>query len=190
MSNERTKTEYVCYLMNRAHIDAEGSNGYSTLCLTMMDIPFLPWMVMDENRCSECRELRHEFAEEYDEDVNILDREYSETGTMLELILVMAEKMQYELSDSIYNAGTGAWFELLLENLGLNRYTNEVFEVLGNRTLETNEVVDILTAFNYRTYGWDGQGGMFPLRLPHQDQRYVELIIQMNNYIEENYDIC
>ena len=49
---------------------------------------------------------------------------------------------------------------------------------------------DIIDTVNLRKIGWDGEGGIFPLQCPREDQRSVELIIQMNDYIEENYDIC
>lgn len=185
---EKVKTEYLCYLMNRAQIDAEGTHGYLHLCETMMNYMFLPILVMDENRCYECHSLRDDFAEEYGEEeaIDILDRICGEYGTMMELLVVLAEKMQYDLADSQYEEGTGKWFREMLQNCGLigcenGCYVREGFE---------EEVIDILDTINYRKYGWDGEGGLFPLRLPRQDQRYTELIVQMNNYIEENYDIC
>lgn len=181
--HEKIKTEYLCYLMNRAQIDAAGDNGYFHLCLTMMEYHFLPIVYMDENRSYECRTLRSDFADECDpESIDILDELYGDYGTMMELLTVLAEKMRYNLMDSEYEAGTGQWFKEMLQNCGLDEYCNSRF----------NEgiVFDILDRINYRKYGFDGEGGLFPLRLVRQDQRYTELIVQMNNYIEENYDIC
>ena len=191
---EKIKTEYLCYLMNRAQIEAAGDNGYFHLCSAMMECPFVPVIDMDENRCYECGELRREFADSewgyltyYDDDpVDILDRIYGENGTMLELFVVMAEKMKYNLEDSQYEEGTGKWFKEMLQNCGLLQSQNRQWEREGYEEY----VLDILDTINYRKYGFDGEGGMFPLRWARQDQRYTELIVQMNNYIEENYDIC
>ena len=186
---DRLKTEYLCYLMNRAQVDAEGGRGYLELCRVMQDTNFLPILEMDDNRCEDCRELRADYAELYDDEeaADILDGLYGETCTMMELTVVLAEKMRYNLEDSEYEAGTGKWFLEMLENCGLTEYDNEQFE--ENEDSE-DQVRTILTTLIFRKIGWDGEGSYFPLRWPKQDQRYVELIIQMNNYIEENYDIC
>ena len=73
----------------------------------------------------------------------------------------------------------------MLINCGLIEYCNERIEQ------DDDDVVgDILAIINHRQYGWDGEGGFFPLQWPKYDQRELELVIQMNNYIEENYDIC
>ena len=117
---------------------------------------------------------------------DILNDELCASGTMMELFLILAEKMNYELADSQFESGTGKWFRELLQNCGLIEAVNDAFE--DDRKEE--EVHDILTTINFRKFGWDGEGGLFPLRCPRQDQRYTELVIQMNDYIEENYDIC
>ena len=183
----RLKTEYLCYLMNRAMIDSGGSDGYSVLCGIMLDTRFLPIVEMDENRSYECRSLRRDFADDYDHDAaDILDGLLDENGTVMELFVVLAEKMNYDLADSEYEASTGKWFKEMLQNCGLIEMTNDALNSAVNR----NEVTDILSAIVYRHTGWDGEGGMFPLRWARTDQRYEELIVQMNNYIEENYDIC
>ena len=189
MSYERLKTEYLCYLMNRAQIDAEGTYGYSKLCEKLQNTEFLPILDMDENRCSDCRDLRHDYADAYDEEAgDILDGLLSENGTMMELFLVMAEKMEYELAGSQYEAGTGKWFKELLQNCGLLDAWNGRFEDDEKDTDE--QVSSILDTVIFRKMGWDGEDGMYPLQWPREDQRELELIIQMNRYIEENYDIC
>ena len=190
MNNERIKTEYLCYLMNRIGLEAEGDDGYLLLCGTLQDIEFQPQIDMDENRCEECRDLRNDFAKDEldkDEILDILDEELWDNGTMLELLCVLAEKMAFEMSDSEYEANTRKWFMEMLWNCGLCRCClNADFEKEG-----TEEAVkDAMHTVNFRKTGWDGEGGLFPLLYPPYDQRGVELIIQMNNYLEENYDIC
>lgn len=184
---ENIKTEYLCYLMNRAQIEAAGDHGYFHLCSSLMEYPFTPVLEMDENRSYECMALRSDFADGYDpEAIDILDEIYGEYGTMMELLVVLAEKMQYNLMDSEFEAGAGKWFRELLRNTGLYESCNRCYGQEGYEEY----VIDILDRINYRKYGWDGEGGLFPLKLPRQDQRYTELIVQMNDYIEENYDIC
>ncbi len=186
------KTEYLCYLMNRAQVEVEGYNGYLRLSEKLQGTEFIPILEMDENRCGECRELRRDFAEYYltyydDEHMSdILDGLYGENGTMMEMLVVLAEKMNFDLADSEYEAGVGHWFRELLENCGLIGYTNET--MADQRYCKS--AADILDTVIFRKYDWDGEGSLFPLRWPKHDQRYTELIVQMNDYIEENYDIC
>lgn len=181
------KTEYLCYLMNRAGLEAEGDRGYSGLCQKMMDTEFIPFLMMDENRSYECRELRQDFEDYCHEDnmKDALDIIYSESGTMMELLVVLVERIRYDLLDSEYEANVQKWSLELLENCGLDVMTNGEIE---NR--DQDDIDDILRCINYRQFNYEGIGSFFPLRWARRDQRYEELIVQMNNYIEENYDIC
>lgn len=187
---EKLKTEYLCYLMNRAKIEAEGSRGYVKLCATLQDTEFYPLLSMDENRSCDCRNLRREFADDYDDETygDILDGIYSENGTIMELLVILGEKMSYDLADSEYEADTGKWVFEMLQNCGLITASNKAFE--EDPDGEEDFVKDVLDKVIFRKFGWDGEGSFFPLRWPHSDQRYEELINQMNDYIEENYDIC
>lgn len=191
-NREAVKTEYLYYLMNRAQMDAEGSDGYSRLCALMQETEFLPIHERDENRCSDCRQMRKDFADAYYEEdrnemIDILDREFGENGTMMEVTLVMAEYMQYEMADSEYDAGIGKWFRELLCNCGLDEFANGLFETATDAEERVKAVMDTVI---FRRTGWDGEGGFFPLMYPQYDQRASEMIIQANNYLEENYDIC
>lgn len=186
-------TEYLCYLMNRAQMDAEGSKGYFRLCSIMYETEFFPIHEMDENRCYDCINLRHDFAAEYSEDdgdyqsiMDILDGTLGENGTMLEITIVLAERMKFEMMDSQYDAPCRKWFMEMLCNCGLDEATNER---MNEEEDEEEQVKSILDNVIFHKTGWDGEGGYFPLMYPQYDQRVVELIVQMNNYIEENYDI-
>lgn len=183
---DKLKTEYLCWLMNRAHLDAEGPDGYLKLCETLQETEFVPQLEMDENRCEDCLDLRRAYAlENGDEELEhrlIICLGWN--GTMLELLVILAEKMRYEMLDSEYEAGTRKWILEMLANCGLDIYKNERMEE------EHPEVSDILDRIIFRQTGWDGEGSFFPLAYPMRNQRYVELITQMNNYLEENYDIC
>ncbi len=195
MNYEAIKTEYLCYLMNRVQLEAEGGKGYLRLCETLQDIEFLPQTDMDENRCDECRGLRSAFADDNygslgrdtQSVIDVLDGTYGENGTMMELLTILAEKIAFETSDSEYEASIRKWFLEMIVNCGLDRTcTNDDFENEGaEETVRTT-----MDTVIFRKTGWDGEGGLFPLVYPQYDQRKVELIIQMNNYLEENYDIC
>ena len=198
MDYGRLKTEYLKWLMDIAQVEPDGYDGYSRLCEAMQEQQFIAQLDMDENRCSECCALRRRFAESEtglrlnsntEDTVDMLDILLPPTGTFMELLIVMAEKMNYETADSIHEADVGKWFAEMLHNCGLSEATNGRWEAHGGDSFDSY-VFDIFGTIIDRAYGWDGLGGLFPIQWPRQDQRYTELIIQMNDYIEENYDIC
>ena len=192
--NNAGTTVYLCWLMNQARVDAEGPDGYEALCRILSVTPFHCCMEMDENRAAEGLELRTEWArnetpDAYDQDL-LLDEVSEDLGegecTMMELLVALSRKMQYEMLESQFEAGTGKWFMELLDNCGLDIFTNQVF---GTSTDAEESVREIVMRIIFRKYEWTGNGGLFPLQYPGHDIREDELIIQMNNYIAENYDI-
>lgn len=183
MVYEKMTTEYLCYLMNRAQIEAAGDFGYFRLCKQLLEIPFIPIIPMDENRSSECRELRTDFFNSYNYGGSYEVDSLPDSGTMLELLIVLAEKMQYNLKLSEYDKPVKDFFLEMVGNAGIQFNNYEFGEDLEKRTISTN-----MERINIRQFQWDGYYSFFPLREPHSDQRYEELIVQMNNYIEENYD--
>lgn len=182
-------THYLCWLMNQAQIDAGGPEGYSHLCEVLQSFYFVSLVPMDENRGEEGRGLREEWADTdggdlYDLEKNIVP--YS--CTMMELIVVMARRMHFEMLDSQFEAGIGKWSREILENAGLATFRNDIFEM--DPEYNTNKIRKILSDIVYRRYLPNGKGGLFPLNWPESDRRHVELLNQMNDYIAENYDIC
>ena len=191
MQHEALKTEYLCYLMNLAQIKAEGPDGYLELCKILLDTHFIPVVDFDENRCEDCQQLRYRFAEPFDQNDNALYLMLPLSGTFMELLVVLTERFMFETASSKYEASPDKWFKEMLHNCGLDIFTNELVKSMpGNRWDSAKaQIADILTGINMRWFNWDGEGSFFPLKQPHNDQRYQEIIVQMNNYIEENYDL-
>lgn len=175
---------YFEWLLNRAGVGS-GEYSYTYLCNILHDFTFYPQIEMDENRWEDGLRYREEYSTETGMDAKALN-DILGGCTVLELILSLAEKMHYETLDSIHEAGTEVWFEELISNLGLDMYTNR--ELMENENAYF-EVEKILHRFLSRRYSRNGEGGLFPLRHPVCDQRHVELAIQMNDYIAENYDV-
>lgn len=189
MGYEEIKNKYLDYLMDRAGLEKDGDDGYLEICRRMQEIEFFPIIEMDENRCAECIGLRKDFEEiilEYD----LFDEMYgelSDTGTFLELLIVMAEKMRYELSDSQYEASTRKWMLEMMGNCGLEAYATNRDYAERNGEQAVGAIADTVI---FREIGWDGEDGLFPLFMAQRDQRRIELVMQMNDYLQENYDIC
>lgn len=181
--------DYLCWLMNQGQIEAEGPEGYLHLCEALQGIYFVSLVEFDENRVEEGKELREEWADSFCGDTSALEGELIPyTCTAMEMIIVMARRMCYEMSDSQFEAGTGKWVMELLENAGLTAYRNDIYE--ADPEGSANRIKWIMNAIIYRKYLYNGDGSFFPVAYSRTDVRKQELLVQMNNYLAENYDIC
>ena len=183
------RNDYLQWLMNQCQLTSEGPEGYSRLCRIMQSVCFLSLIEFDENRSEEGKDLRYEWAEDTGGDISSLNESLSPyTCTMLELILILARRMDYEMMDSQYEAGVGKWVMELLGNAGLATFRNDYCE--AEQEYSENRIRCVLNDIICRRYMRDGEGGFFPLQRSPKDQRTTELLTQMNYYLAENYDIC
>jgi len=98
--------------------------------------------------------------------------------SMLEMLVALSRRLSFE-SDRT----PAEWFWKLMENLGLQIYT----DVKYNNFVK-EEVNEALNKVIDKDIEPDGLGGLFPLRNPHRDQRRIELWYQMSDYLmESNY---
>jgi len=75
----------------------------------------------------------------------------------------------------------GEWFAEFVANLRLGGYTDEAYELRDSAKINR-----VLQKFNQRKYDSYGDGGIFPLKAPEEDQKKVELWYQMSAYMAEN----
>ena len=93
------------------------------------------------------------------------------------MILALARRASFDDEAS----GTPVeWFWRMIHNLELDGYTDDIFEISIQETVE-----EVLGRLNQRTYSANGSGGLFPLQSPTVDQRTVELWTQMQTYLLE-----
>lgn len=137
----------------------------------------------DNNRISDGKNLRREFSENtlyLDECYAYIDKACS----VLELLIGVAKRLEEDLNWDTSHDDTPSYFWELIENLQLDSFDDDLI-------CEGDEefVDEIVGTFLNRRYRKDGRGGLFPLRDPKEDQRYVEIWYQMSNYMAENYPI-
>lgn len=135
------------------------------------------WFVPnDDNRWAEGIDLRHEWI--HTKRIEDVDNDWLELGcSVLEMLIALARRVSFE------SEGTPAQqFWKLVQNLELDRYTDDIYEISI-----AEEVEDTLDRLIRRTYGRDGTGGLFPLRRARRDQRRIELWYQMSDYLLEKY---
>lgn len=149
---------------------------YWQLARTLYTTEFTWFVPNDDNRIADGKALRDEFMDVTGEDD--LDRYdwYSMGCSFLEMFIALARRASFE------SAGTsGDWFWQIIKNLELIDYTDDIFEVSIFEAVK-----EALDRVNQRTYEVNGNGGLFPLRTPEHDQRFVELRYQMAAYMLED----
>lgn len=147
------------------------SKTYWKLLRRMYQNEFVHLIPNDDNRYEDGRELRREWIDE--ENINVDENWWALGCSFLEMLIALSRRLAFE--------GDGhpeTWFWHLIDNLDLMDCTDRVRFHMG----EVDEIIDRVV---YRTYAPDGVGGLFPLRHARRDQRDVELWYQMQAYLIE-----
>lgn len=152
------------------------SNSYWNLCRKLYTTEFIWYVANDDNRVEDGRELRFEFFDKENIEIDRAVMDWTELGcTMLELLIVLARMAAFETDKPV-----AEWFWRLMHNLELERYSDDIYEISIQE-----EVEEVLERVVNRTYSPDGVGGLFPIRHPARDQRNIELWDQMSAYLLE-----
>jgi|SRR5688572_10836770 len=132
------------------------------------------WFVPnDDNRLADGRDLRYEFIDS--EGLQDVDEGWIRLPcSTLELLIALSRKLSF-------NSGWAypGCFWGLLENVELKQYNDR-------RQYKDECIQEILDTIMFRTYKYDGRGGLFPLTQSREDQRRVELWYQMCAFVLEN----
>lgn len=152
--------------------------SYWKLTLQLYSTPFTPFLLQDRNRSDDGVELRDRFLMEtgyqLDDPHGLFE---ALECSMLELLIGLSIRCAFQTDTS-----ETEWFWRLVSNLGLERYSDDLYEISIQE-----EVEEVLKRVIWRTYLADGHGGFFPLRHPEHDQRKIELWFQMSAYILEGF---
>lgn len=132
------------------------------------------WLIPnDDNRVEDGRDLRQEFIEQHDIDV---DPNWMELGcSFLEMAIGLSRRLSFEAEGEPRD-----WFWKLMGNLHLDGCND------GMRTYPHEAVEAILDRVIWRTYKHTGEGGLFPLRHAQCNQQDVELWYQLSAYLLED----
>ena len=146
--------------------------------------PFVDLIPNDENRAADGIDLRVVFLE--DDDAYSASADWmSLECSMLEMFIALCNRAYFETDHSADPGGVRGWFWIIMTNLGLAKFTDEEFAVLGDDTA-AEAIRHILRVMNHRLYSSSGYGGAFPLLKPRRDQRKIELWYQLAAYLIEN----
>jgi hypothetical protein len=142
---------------------------FDTLFKTLHTLEFVWLLPGDDNRAEDGRELRREFLIMGEIPDDEQWRQYP--CSVFEMLIAFSRRAEI-------NTGTTAkqWFWEFLDNLNLAG----VNDASG---VDPDEIRDTVEIFVFRTYGDNGDGGLFPLREPLCDQTKQEIWQQFCDYL-------
>ena len=144
------------------------SQTYWKLLRELQNTEFVWVEAMDENRAEDGLDLRREFESttSYSQDPS-----WAHLGcSILEMLIAFSRRAAF-----VTERRSRDWFWDFLKNLGIDHLSDAIFS--------SHRIDDILDRFMWRTYEYNGQGGLFPLHDPPNDQRKVEIWYQFCDYL-------
>lgn len=134
------------------------------------------WLVPnDDNRVEDGRDLRYEFLDL--KHIEEPDPSWMHLGcSMLEMLIALSRRLSFEAESPAHN-----WFWHLIDNLELRKYNDKFYN--GEDISKFMLIHDILNRVIYRTYAYNGSGGLFPLEHAMEDQTQVEIWYQLSAYV-------
>ena len=177
----KKKNDYLNFL--KGLVTHVSSYSYSKLLDYLHTVEFYSLVPNDDNRCADGEQFRNIFIDE----VSPTKASSLPSGpcTVLEMLLGLAYRLEFELSGGIHEQTASDWFWVLIENLGLDWYDDVELE----RESSFSDVNSILEILLERRYSVNGDGGLFPLVHTIKDQRRIEIWYQMSAWVIENYPI-
>lgn len=145
------------------------SQTYWKLLKIMHSTEFV-WLVTgDDNRCEDAMDLRVEYGHESGYEAP--KETYDPGVSVLETLIAFSRRADFQTMTSAKD-----WFWEFVQALDLS----DAYDAGGvnERKIDRN-----LRNFVWRTYEYDGSGGLFPLTDPPADQRKVELWDQFCEYL-------
>jgi hypothetical protein len=150
------------------------SRTYKNLLYILYTNQFVWLIPNDDNRAEDGKYLRYEFLE--DEGIDLQRRDdywMQQAPSFLEFLVALVRRLEFSTERDV-----SSWFMELLDNLDLKQFNDRT-------PIDRNYVEAVLERVNWRTYEYNGGGGLFPLVYPERDQREVEIWYQLNSYILE-----
>jgi hypothetical protein len=137
---------------------------------------FIWFIPNDDNRLEDGRVLREEFLDTHD--ISEADLFWpGQKCSVLEMLVALTRRFAFLAGGDPRNH-----FWLFLRNLSFPPCSDRDYS--RNPAVE-REIDEILDRFIWRTYDYNGSGGLFPLMHPPRDQRNTEIWYQMNAYVIE-----
>lgn len=181
MSEETLDERYLRWLYSQvATVKTRvRARNHWKLIKQLHDTIFVAIVSNDENRIADARDLRYEYLDKYENGHKHLDWLMTPCS-MFELLIVLSNAAAFEMDDRV-----DAWFWHFIDTLGFEQFNDREYDQHPDHVEQA--VTTTLDRVIWRTYKPNGQGGLFPLREPNENQREVELWYQLNAYLLEQF---
>lgn len=175
MISDMLLNEYFEWLCDFTHKEDE-INRYNKVLQILHGYEFEPIVDHDENRAQDGVELRRRFSRE----LRCRFR-YNSPCSVLEMMVALALRCEEQIMwDPDIGDRTSEWFHIMLHNLGLDIYTDDLIDHQARE-----EIDGIINTFLDRKYKRNGEGGLFKIDKCKCDLRSVEIWYQMCWYLDE-----
>lgn len=175
---EKEWEKYTGWLAERVGLRGfrRGRRSYRKLFETLQSVPFLVLIRMDKNRLEDglYLRMRYRLANEIPE--FLFDEE---PCSVLEMLVALAIRADLEWIGEPGEPDPAPFFWEMIENLELDLCSDGRY----NRVF----VVKKCQKWLNREFKNDGNGSIFPIKMPFRDQREIEIWCQMMEYFHENY---
>lgn len=162
-----SKASYFSFLTEKVY----NSNLNDAVCYELLSVPFT-WdenIITDANRADDGLSLRSLFY--YDE--HDISGMCDSPCSVLEMLVAMSIRIEMDIMGEPGDDHPGRWFELMMKNLRIGRYT------------PVNDALMKIDIWLHREYEANGVGSLFPLREFPGDQRDLPIWDQMSFYLSE-----
>lgn len=188
MSRQRIKKsidlKYYCRWLITDYVFFDYYNIYSDLFFRLLTTEFEILIDLDENRLNDGMRIRNTFFEEY-MDADILDEVYNLPCSVLEVLIALSWRLDHEYIgdhmtiDTFEERKEYELFFEMVENLGLDQFPNKYYD--------EREIDRILKKWLLRKFKKNGEGSIFPISYPVNNQKEIEIWAQAMEYINEKY---
>ena len=177
--NEEISLNYFNWLCSLVSSETGRSGGKAPLLSfrQLWKTPFRYSVKEDEHRLKDGLSLRDRFCDFVG--YSNFPKDFREC-TLLEVLVSLSEDISYMMEKLVSDSSPGRWFNEMIKNLGLIVRTPVGWRGNPNGDELIRKMLD-------REYEYDGTGGLFPLISPECDQRGLEIWMQANEYMLENY---
>lgn len=175
--------DYFVWLCEMVCVDGRyADESYWVLAKALWNTDYYYTIDMDADREADGMALRDRYARE-----GGLDG-YDGPCTVLEVLIALADRMDCMLDELDGECKTPIFFWEMIENLGLENYSDTCFEDYPRRVHSfRNRIDETLETWLGRLFEHNGRGSPFPLHHSRMDQRETDLWYQANAYMIEKY---
>ncbi len=172
------KKAYFNYLVERVCDKQHDKVDYIPLLDLLHSMKFVVVLDMDENRVGDGAYIRKKWLQEEDLYDYLFEFE-DEKVSVLEVLVGIAERFEYQVGDMMVGDRTNERFWELLRNLDIEKYTADNYKPLN--------IKEKVRIWMNRKYKKDGSGSIFPVKKHVKNMLDLQIWDQMTEYIMENY---